>query len=60
VSGAAPAPPEARSPGTTGPPSWPRAVLALKARDIMGYTIAVFLVCFPVVLVLVTLLAQHS
>jgi short-chain fatty acids transporter len=36
------------------------AVLGLKARDIMGYTITVFLVCFPVVLVLVTLLARHT
>jgi short-chain fatty acids transporter len=35
------------------------AVLGLKARDIMGYTFAMFLVCFPVVLVLVTLLAPH-
>jgi short-chain fatty acids transporter len=36
------------------------AVLGLKARDIMGYTITVFLVCFPVVLILVTLLAPHT
>jgi short-chain fatty acids transporter len=36
------------------------AVLGLKARDIMGYTVAVFLVCFPVVLVLVTVLAPHT
>jgi short-chain fatty acids transporter len=35
------------------------AVLGLKARDIMGYTFAMFLVLFPVVLVLVTLLAPH-
>lgn len=35
------------------------AVLGLKARDIMGYTFAMFLACFPVVLVLVTLLAPH-
>jgi short-chain fatty acids transporter len=35
------------------------AVLGLKARDIMGYTFAMFLVCYPVVLVLVTLLAPH-
>ncbi|WP_104530659.1 short-chain fatty acid transporter [Wenjunlia vitaminophila] len=34
------------------------AILGLKARDIMGYTFAVFLVCFPTVLVTVTLLAQ--
>ncbi|SDN34774.1 short-chain fatty acid transporter [Allokutzneria albata] len=31
------------------------AILGLKARDIMGYTFAMFLVCFPAVLVLVTL-----
>jgi short-chain fatty acids transporter len=35
------------------------AVLGLKARDIMGYAFAMFLVLFPVVLVLVTLLAPH-
>jgi short-chain fatty acids transporter len=35
------------------------AVLGLKARDIMGYSFTMFLVCFPVVLVLVTLLAPH-
>jgi short-chain fatty acids transporter len=34
------------------------AILGLKARDIMGYTFAMFLACFPVVLVLVTLFAQ--
>ncbi|MEU9957851.1 TIGR00366 family protein [Streptomyces sp. NPDC050982] len=33
-------------------------ILGLKARDIMGYTFAMFLVCFPVVLVLVTLFAR--
>lgn len=33
------------------------AVLGLKARDIMGYTFTMFLVCFPAVLVAVTLLA---
>ncbi|MDX6353911.1 MAG: short-chain fatty acid transporter [Streptomyces sp.] len=33
-------------------------ILGLKARDIMGYTFAMFLVCFPVVLVLITLLAR--
>jgi short-chain fatty acids transporter len=33
------------------------AILGLKARDIMGYTFAMFLVCFPTVLVMVTLLA---
>lgn len=32
------------------------AILGLKARDIMGYTFAMFLVCFPTVLVVVTLL----
>jgi short-chain fatty acids transporter len=35
------------------------AVLGLKARDIMGYTFAMFLLCFPVVLVMVTVLAPH-
>ncbi|GAB2776465.1 hypothetical protein GCM10027073_06360 [Streptomyces chlorus] len=34
------------------------AVLGLKARDIMGYTFAMFLACFPVVLIVVTILAQ--
>ncbi|KWW97566.1 serine--pyruvate aminotransferase [Carbonactinospora thermoautotrophica] len=34
------------------------AILGLKARDIMGYTFAMFLACFPAVLVLVTLFAQ--
>ncbi|MFD8377149.1 short-chain fatty acid transporter [Streptomyces sp. NPDC059679] len=34
------------------------AILGLKARDIMGYTFAMFLALFPTVLVLVTLLAQ--
>jgi short-chain fatty acids transporter len=33
------------------------AILGLKARDIMGYTFAMFLTCFPVVLVMVTVLA---
>jgi short-chain fatty acids transporter len=33
------------------------AILGLKARDIMGYTFAMFLACFPAVLVMVTLLA---
>jgi short-chain fatty acids transporter len=33
------------------------AILGLKARDIMGYTFAMFLACFPVVLVMVTVLA---
>jgi hypothetical protein len=35
------------------------AVLGLKARDIMGDTFTMFLVLFPVVLVLVALLAPH-
>jgi len=35
------------------------AILGLKARDIMGYTFTMFLVCFPVVLIGVTLLAPH-
>ena len=35
------------------------AVLGLKARDIMGYTFAMWLVCFPTALVAVTLLAPH-
>lgn len=34
------------------------AILGLKARHIMGYTFMMFLVCFPTVLVLVTLLGQ--
>ncbi|MEU1786762.1 TIGR00366 family protein [Streptomyces sparsogenes] len=34
------------------------AILGLKARDIMGYTFAMFLALFPTVLVLVTLLAR--
>jgi short-chain fatty acids transporter len=34
------------------------AVLGLKARDIMGYTFAMFLVLFPAVLLLVTLFAR--
>ncbi|MGO1056981.1 short-chain fatty acid transporter [Crossiella sp. CA198] len=34
------------------------AVLGLKARDIMGYTFAMFLVCFPTVLIVVTLFAR--
>ena len=33
------------------------AVLGLKARDIMGYTFAMWLVCFPTALLAVTLLA---
>ncbi|MEV6172392.1 TIGR00366 family protein [Streptomyces sp. NPDC051954] len=33
-------------------------ILGLKARDIMGYTFAMFLACFPVVLILVTLFAR--
>jgi short-chain fatty acids transporter len=33
------------------------AILGLKARDIMGYTFAMFLACFPAVLVMVTVLA---
>ena len=33
-------------------------ILGLKARDIMGYTFALFLVLFPLVLVLVTLFAR--
>jgi len=35
------------------------AILGLKARDVMGYTFAMFLVCFPVAVVTVTLLAPH-
>ena len=35
------------------------AVLGLKARDIMGYTFAMWLVCFPTALLAVTLLAPH-
>jgi short-chain fatty acids transporter len=34
------------------------AILGLRARDIMGYTFAMFLVCFPVVLVVVTVFAR--
>ncbi|MGH3311050.1 MAG: short-chain fatty acid transporter [Streptomyces sp.] len=34
------------------------AILGLKARDIMGYTFAMFLACFPVVLILVTVFAH--
>jgi short-chain fatty acids transporter len=34
------------------------AILGLRARDIMGYTIAMFCVLFPAVLVLVTLFAR--
>ncbi len=34
------------------------ALLGLRARDLMGYTFAMFLACFPVVLVLVTALAR--
>ncbi|SCK18746.1 short-chain fatty acids transporter [Streptomyces sp. WMMB 714] len=33
------------------------AILGLKARDIMGYTFAMFLACFPAVLVVVTVFA---
>jgi short-chain fatty acids transporter len=33
------------------------AILGLKARDVMGYTFAMFLACFPAVVVLVTVLA---
>ncbi len=36
------------------------AVLGLKVRDVMGYTLAMFLACFPVGLVVVTLLAPHA
>jgi short-chain fatty acids transporter len=35
------------------------ALLGLKARDIMGYTYLVALVLFPLVLVLVTVLAPR-
>ena len=35
------------------------AILGLKARDVMGYTFAMFCVCFPVAVVTVTLLAPH-
>jgi len=35
------------------------AVLGLKARDIMGYTFAMWLVCFPTALLAVTFLAPH-
>ena len=35
------------------------AILGLKARDVMGYTFAMFLVLFPVAIVTVTLLAPH-
>lgn len=34
------------------------AILGLKARDIMGYTFTIFLVLFPVVLILVTVLGM--
>ncbi|MCX4908554.1 short-chain fatty acid transporter [Streptomyces sp. NBC_00878] len=34
------------------------AILGLKARDIMGYTFAMFLALFPAVLILVTVFAQ--
>jgi short-chain fatty acids transporter len=34
------------------------AILGLKARDIMGYTFAMFLALFPATLVLVTLFAR--
>ncbi|WP_446041980.1 short-chain fatty acid transporter [Streptomyces sp. SID1121] len=33
-------------------------ILGLKARDIMGYTFALFLACFPAVLILVTVFAR--
>ena len=33
--------------------------LGLKAKDIMGYTFAMFLACFPAALIAVTLLAPH-
>ncbi len=35
------------------------AILGLKARDVMGYTFAMFCVVFPVAVVTVTLLAPH-
>lgn len=35
------------------------AVLGLKAKDIMGYTFAMFLACFPVALIAVTIFAPH-
>ncbi|GAA2356477.1 TIGR00366 family protein [Nonomuraea africana] len=34
------------------------AILGLKAKDIMGFTFAMFLACFPATVVVVTLLAQ--
>jgi len=34
------------------------AILGLRARDIMGYTFAMFLACFPVVLILVTVFGR--
>jgi short-chain fatty acids transporter len=34
------------------------AILGLKAKDVMGYTFTFCMVCFPAVLVLVTLLAK--
>jgi short-chain fatty acids transporter len=34
------------------------AILGLKARDIMGYTFAFCLICFPVVLILTTIFAK--
>ena len=35
------------------------AILGLKAKDIMGFTFAMFLACFPMALLAVTLLAPH-
>ncbi len=35
------------------------AVLGLRAKDIMGYTFAMFLACFPAALVAVTIFAPH-
>ena len=35
------------------------AILGLKARDVMGYTFAMFLVLFPVAVITVTLLAPQ-
>lgn len=35
------------------------AVLGLKAKDIMGYTFAMFLACFPAAILAVTFLAPH-
>lgn len=44
-----------------GQPFWmppTLTILGLKARDIMGYTFAMFLACFPAVLILVTVFAR--